>query len=212
VTASGVCVLGGSFDPPHETHARIARACLAHLPIDRVLVVPAAQNPHKRRAETAPARVRLRLCELAFAGVPGVEVSDVEVERGAPSYTVDTLRALRDQLPAGAQLYFVIGADNLRKLPTWHRHHEALALAQFVVAPRAGSPVTAAALAGLDLTADEVRGLLSHVLPLTGDSVSASAIRARLRRGEPAGGDVAPAVAAEIARLGLYRPECPPGC
>ena len=199
----GLGVLGGTFDPPHQSHVRLARAALAHLPIQELLVIPAGDHPHKQGRGTSPAAHRLAMCELAFADVVGARVDDREVRRAGLSFTVDTLAELRSQQPA-RQLFFLIGSDNLRLLPTWRDHHRILRLATVVTYPRAGFAVGPEALAGLDLDAAERQTLLRHQLPLPADAVSSTAIRATLARGEVCP-DVAPAVAAYAARHHLYR-------
>lgn len=179
----GLAVLGGSFNPPHHTHLRLAAAALRALPIDEVRVIPAGDHPHKRRAELASAAHRLAMCRLAFAGQPQVVVDDRELRRSGPSFTVDTLAELAAEAP-GRPLFFLIGSDNLPLLPTWHAHHRLLALATVVTYPRQGHPITASALAGLDLTADERRALLANVLDAPADDTAASDLRRRWRAGE----------------------------
>jgi nicotinate-nucleotide adenylyltransferase len=198
----GLGVLGGTFDPPHRSHERLARAALAQLPIGELLVIPAGDHPHKQGRGTSPASHRLAMCELAFAAVPGARIDDREVLRAGLSFTVDTLAELRQEHP-GRPLYFLIGSDNLPLLPTWREHHRILALATVVTYPRAGHPMDASTLAGLDLDDAERQSLLAQRLPLPADAVSSTAIRAALARGEDCP-DVAPGVAAYALRHRLY--------
>ncbi|MBX3462437.1 MAG: nicotinate (nicotinamide) nucleotide adenylyltransferase [Planctomycetes bacterium] len=179
----GLAVLGGSFNPPHQTHLRLARAALRALPIDELRIVPAGDHPHKRGGDLAPAGHRLAMCRLAFADLPAVVVDDREVLRRGPSFTVDTLAELRREHP-DRPLFFLIGSDNLPLLPTWRDHHRLLALATVVTVPRRGHPVDAAGLAGLDLTAGERASLLEHVLPEPADEIAASELRRRWCAGE----------------------------
>ncbi len=179
----GVAVLGGSFNPPHRTHQLLAAAALAHLPITEVRIIPAGDHPHKRGTDMAPAADRLAMCQLAFADQPHVVVDDREVRRAGPSFTVDTLAELAASAP-GRRIFFLIGSDNLPLLPTWRDHHRLLALCTVVTYPRAGHPVTAAALNGLDLTPTERDTLLTHVLALPADAVAAADLRRRWRQGE----------------------------
>lgn len=202
--ATGIGVLGGSFNPPHQTHVRLARAALARLPIRELRVVPSGEHPHKRGGDLASAAHRLAMCRLAFAGVPGVVVDDRELRRQGPSFTVDTLAELRGEFPE-ATLYFLVGSDNLPLLPSWHQHHRLLALATIVTYPRAGHPVDAHALADLDLTAAERQALLANVLDAPADHVSASELRARWRAGERNLPDLPAAVARYLERHHVYR-------
>src|SRR5262245_42580764 len=89
----GIAVLGGSFNPPHCSHQRLAAAAFAHLPIAELRIVPAGTPPHKD-TDLAPAADRLAMCRLAFADRPGIMVDDREVRRRGPSFTVDTLQEL----------------------------------------------------------------------------------------------------------------------
>lgn len=199
----GLGVLGGTFDPPHRSHVRLARAALAELPIQELLVIPAGDHPHKQGRGTSPASHRLAMCRLAFADLAGARVDDREVRRVGLSFTVDTLAELHLEHP-DRPLYFLIGSDNLSLLPTWRDHHRILAQATIVTYPRAGHPVGPEALAGLDLDDAERAALLAHRLPLPADAVSSTAIRAALARGEDCP-DVAPAVAAYAVRHRLYQ-------
>lgn len=199
----GIAVLGGSFNPPHATHRRICTAALQHLPIDAVHVVPAGDHPHKQGRDMASAADRLAMCRLAFAGLDRVVVDDREVHRTGPSFTVDTLEELHRQDP-GRALYFLIGSDNLPLLSTWRHHHRILQLCMVVTYPRQGHPVEPGRLAGLDLSDEERRSLLAHVLPLPADALAASDVRERWRAGERSLAELCPEVAQYITTHHLY--------
>lgn len=128
-------VLGGTFDPPHVAHAIVAQDVVETLELDRLLVVPTARPPH--REARLPARLRWELVRDLFAGAPGIEVSDLELRREGPSYTVDTLAEVR-RLRAPETLYLVIGSDQFRLIETWHRYRELADLARIAVMIRAG--------------------------------------------------------------------------
>jgi len=155
-------VFGGEFDPPHLGHLAVVRTARDQLGLDRVLVVPTAQPPHREQSPT-PAEDRLRMAELAFAGEPGVEVSRIELDRAGPSYTVDTLRALA---PLG-ELVLIVGADQC-ELRGWREPDEIRRLAALAVAPRGGyacAPgpnVTDLAMAPVDLSSTTVRERLAE--------------------------------------------------
>ena len=200
----GVAILGGSFDPPHLTHRRIADTALVQLPVREVLVLPAGEQPLKRHRPVTPGADRAAMCKILFHGMPRVRVDDREVRRQGPSYTVDTLEELQRELP-GTPLYFLIGADNLALLPSWKDHHRILLLCTVATFPRLGHPITPAALAGLDLTVREREKLLAHVLAMEPDTVSASALRERLARGGRHLPELLPEVEAYAVRHGLYR-------
>lgn len=200
----GLGVFGGSFNPPHRTHHRLAAAALRHLPIHTLLVVPSGDHPHKRGRDMAPAADRLAMCRLAFADLPGVRLDDRELRRHGPSFTVDTLRELAAEHP-GTPLYFLVGSDNLGQLPTWREPAAILALCTLVTYPRLGHDVTPAVLDALPLPPATRAQLAAHVLPLPADAVAASDLRARWRRGERDLAELLPAVRDYIATHDLYR-------
>jgi nicotinate-nucleotide adenylyltransferase len=130
-------ILGGTFNPPHVGHLVMAQEALDQLGLDRVVLMPVATPPHKEALADPGADVRLELCELATAGAPGVAVSDLEIERGGASYTVDTLRALHEREPEHA-LTFIVGGDMAYSLPSWREPEAVLRMARLAVAERDG--------------------------------------------------------------------------
>jgi len=194
--------LGGSFDPVHEGHLHIARGAADALGLQRVLLVPAHQPPHKRDRLLAPDADRLALLRLACAGDRRLEPSDVELRRGGVSYSIDTARELLAALPAGTELCAIVGADTLADLPTWRQIGELLRLVSFCPVARAGQapdPSPLLALAGPEV----VEGIRRHVLRLPEHPASSTAVRAALLARE-APRWVPPAVLEEIRRRGLY--------
>ena len=177
-------VFGGQFDPPHAAHLALARAAIDQLGLDRLIVVPTARPPHRPAPLTDP-ETRLRMAQAAFAGMPRVEVSRMELDRPGPSYTADTLAALA---PLG-ELHLLLGADQFGALPAWHDPDRVRSLAALAVAPRDGVA-----------TGDGVTAL--RMVPV---GVSSSAIRAAVAGGaDPR--DLLPAGVAEIvSAAGLYR-------
>lgn len=130
-------ILGGSFDPIHHGHLILARAAKEELGLDRVLFIPANVSPHKTESKPATAENRLKMVELAIRSEASFEVSDIELKRPAPSYTVDTLRELKKLHPRD-ELVLLIGADNVTKFDTWREPDEIRRLAQLAVLDRAG--------------------------------------------------------------------------
>jgi nicotinate-nucleotide adenylyltransferase len=191
-------ILGGSFNPPHCGHIALARHALRELGLRRVLLMPARVSPGKPVGEEpSPAHPehRLEMCRLVAVGVEGVEACPLEIERKAPSYTVDTLRALHDEHPDTA-LTFILGADVASTLPTWHEAAAFPALAHFAVALRVGG--------GPIIELDRV-GLPIIRLHMPMIDVSSSLVRERVRRGLPVEDLVGRPVASYIAKHGLYR-------
>lgn len=196
-------LFGGSFDPIHRGHLHAARAARAAFALDRVLLMPAARSPHKKRGPDTPGELRARLIEIAIAGEPGLEVSRLELERPGPSYTLDTLRALlREREPR--ELFLVLGADNLAGLPEWRGVDELLRLARPIVVHRGGDPrALVAALAGR-LAPEHLAALEDGLVLEPAVEVSATELRAALARGEDPGEDLPPGVLDEIRARGLY--------
>ncbi|MFP4039926.1 MAG: nicotinate (nicotinamide) nucleotide adenylyltransferase [Desulfosudaceae bacterium] len=111
---------GGSFNPVHLGHVQIVRMVKKSFSLDKVIIVPSAQPPHKSSAEMAPADLRLEMTRLAFEDLPGCQVSDMELQRPGPSFTVDTVASLRAEQPAGAaSLFLIMGVDAFLELDTW---------------------------------------------------------------------------------------------
>jgi nicotinate-nucleotide adenylyltransferase len=190
-------LFGGAFDPPHAGHVALAEAAIAHFALERLVVIPTGVAPHK--LVVTPAELRCRLAEAAFESVPRVEISRWELDRGEPSYTLETTRWAREHY---GELIFLVGADQFAKLETWHRPDEVLELARLGVATRPGYPRQA-----LDAVLARLRDP-SRVdfFELEPHPVSSTEVRARIARGEPIDGLVPPAVAQLVEDLGLYRP------
>lgn len=130
---SAVGVFGGSFDPVHNGHLAIAQAALETVPLDRVIFVPARRSPLKDASPTASEADRLAMLELATRDEPRFAVSRIELDRPAPSYTVDTLEALAGE----GRLHLILGADAAAQLPRWRDPQRIRELATLLVARRA---------------------------------------------------------------------------
>jgi nicotinate-nucleotide adenylyltransferase len=191
-----VGLLGGAFDPPHLGHVELARDAFSRFDLEELVVVVTGRPPHKL-VETG-AETRLRLAEAAFSGRDGVEVSRWEVDRGEPSYTVDTVRWANKRW---GDVAFVVGADEFCGFLDWKDPDGVLEHAQLLVASRPGFPQERLdrVLAGLERP-DRVEFFELQPLP-----ISSREIRARVGRGEPIDLLVPPAVAELIEELGLYR-------
>lgn len=212
--ARRIGVFGGTFDPIHIGHLRCAEEAREQLGLDRVLFVPAADPPHKDSVVT-PAAHRLAMVRLATAGNPAFRASAIEIERSGRSYTVDTLRALRANLPAGCTLTLLLGIDAFREIGTWRDYRTLFTLADIAVwtrpPHRGGSfrallPVAARGEFCYGPARNVLRhqtGNEIHFLTVTALDVSASAIRLRLARGLSVRYLVPPAVQRYLARAQL---------
>jgi len=132
---SRFALFGGSFDPVHLGHLLVAQAAYEELHLTRLFFVPAAQSPFKPDRLPTTANQRLRLLRLALAGKTWCEIDDQEIKRGGVSYTIDTVRDYARRF-AGAELFYLIGADHVSQLPKWREAAELARLAEFVVIPR----------------------------------------------------------------------------
>ncbi len=130
-------VFGGTFDPPHIGHLLVASHVRESLGLERIILVPSATSPHKRDRVLTDPEHRLSMVRLAVAGVPHMEVSDLEVKRGGVSYTVETLQILQHE-HRGVELTLIIGMDNLADFGTWRDPEEILRIARVVVMTRPG--------------------------------------------------------------------------
>jgi nicotinate-nucleotide adenylyltransferase len=193
-------ILGGTFDPIHYGHLAIAEEARVLLQFDRVLFVPAAQQPFKHGGHVATPAQRLEMTRLACAGNPAFAVSPIEIERQGPSYTVDTLKALHKAGPG--ELHFILGTDAAVELHRWHAAHEIIALARIVAVGRPG--------VGLDRAVLD-RGLPGLAQRLTllegpGLDISSSILRGRVAAGYPIRYQTPDLVVEYITAHGLYRP------
>ena len=128
-------ILGGTFDPIHYGHLRMAQELLQALKLDEVRFIPAANPPHRDQPATSASH-RAEMLRLAIAGNPQFSLDDHELQRNGPSYTVDTLLSLREELGKGVSLSLLLGSDVFLGLTSWHRWDELLSLAHIVVAHR----------------------------------------------------------------------------
>jgi nicotinate-nucleotide adenylyltransferase len=206
IMASGVCLFGGTFDPVHHGHLIVARAVAEKLGFSRVVLIPANTPPHKPPA-CASAADRLAMVHLAVAGDELFEVSDLELDRPGPSYTLDTLQAIRPRVGAGEKLHWLIGLDSLADLPHWHHVGEVLELASILVAARPGNGGAETALAGLagKLEDRHLHRLREGLVATPLIDISSTDIRRRVREGQSIRYLVPDAVARYIADHRLYR-------
>jgi len=189
---------GGSFNPIHHGHLICARAVAEAGGYAKIVLVPSAQPPHKQIVtDMAPARDRLTMCRLAVRGNSFFEVHDVEIRRSGPSFTIDTVRQLAN--PAGQAIHWLIGADMLGMLPTWHEPLALLAEAHLVIMARGGWDFDWMALPR------PYRTLRRRVIPAPLLEISATQIRRRVANGQSINFLTPPGVAKYIQKKGLYR-------
>ncbi len=190
-------VFGGTFDPPHNGHRIVARDVAGLLELDQVLWIPAGVPPHKPENGLTDSALRLEMARATIEGEPDFAVSDLELRRRGPSYTVDTVASLAAQYP-GAALFLILGVDQYRTFAEWCRPSEILRRATLVVMDRGG---------------EEPRQMVPGVpgaeravfVSVTRVDVSSTLVRERIARGASVHDLVPAGVEAIIAREGLYR-------
>jgi len=174
-----LAVMGGTFDPIHFAHLLIAEDVRRRFRLPRVLFMPSGSPPHKDGREVTPAEERYIMALLATADNPHFEVSRLEIDRPGPSYTIDTLRALKSGLGEGAQVYFVTGADAVLEILTWHQPDAILDEATLVAVHRPGFD-----LGRLDETLGAGRASKVTVIEAPMANISSTMIRELAARGE----------------------------
>jgi len=193
-------VFGGTFDPVHIGHLIIAEEARVRMALDRVLFVPAKVSPHKLGHTFAPGRDRLRMLELAVGDNAHFLVSDVDLRREGPSFTVATLRSIGNQYGPQTRLFFIMGTDSLCGLNTWHRSQEILRLTRIIAVSRPGFNLDWPVLE------DQVPGVSSatDLLETISLGISSTDIRSRLQQGLPIRYQVPATVESYIRQHHLY--------
>jgi nicotinate-nucleotide adenylyltransferase len=211
-------LMGGTFNPVHLAHLRIAEEARDECRLERVLFIPAADPPHKPLAGEVSFARRCEMVRLAIAGNPAFELSDIEGQREGKSYSVDTIGFFHTQRP-GDKLFFIIGNDSFFEIGLWHRYAEIFRLCSLIVVERPGRPV-ADPLGALPVA---IRGEFSytdapgrlkhasgqcvHILKGRPLDISSTAIRGLVAAGSPVTRLVPPAVEAYIKSQRIYT-EC----
>ncbi len=189
-------LLGGSFDPIHKAHVALALAAFEQLKLDQVQLLPAAQ-PWQRNTLGASTEDRLAMAELAAQDHPALHVNPVEILRGGPTYTIDTVR----DLPAGTQYYWILGSDQLHNFCSWNDWQEILEYVELAVAQRPGSTLETPRALQAELNRLQRRLHQIDFLPM---SISATEIRERVQRGDNISTLVPEEVAQYIDKKRLY--------
>ena len=190
-------IFGGTFDPPHNGHLALARACMKELALDELLFVPAAQNPLKANGPRAGAEDRLTMVALLAAGEPNTGVVDLEIRKGGRSYSVDTMADL--QLVRPAEYWFLLGADALKGFGEWKQPAKLLRLCRLGVVLRPSQADADVVMRFSEGYRDRVD--LVRMAPV---ETSSTEIRNRLAQGKTIAPYVPQAILAYIEEKGLY--------
>jgi nicotinate-nucleotide adenylyltransferase len=190
-----VGLFGGTFDPPHRAHLLVAQEALRQCELSRVVLIPNGVPPQEGKLSETK-EDRFRMVQLLVRGRRGLTASRIEIDRKGPSYTIDTIRAMKDDCPQG--LCFILGADQFLGIDTWREYRALLRSVPFVVAPRAGIPLSS--FSGAPYDEATIR-----VLDMDSVDLSSSFVRERVASGEAIESWVPRGVAAYVRSRGLYR-------
>jgi nicotinate-nucleotide adenylyltransferase len=186
-----LALFGGTFDPIHDAHLRIAREAARTFRLDKVLLIPASRPPHKEGVTRTSYEHRYRMVEIATQREPLCKASRLD-ESGGSSYSIWTIQRARADMKPGDQLYFLIGADAFAEIHTWHRWREVLSAVEFIVVSRPGA------------TFERIEGARVHRLDGLDLTISSSEVRRKLAAGEPVP-ELMPGVREYIRRNELYQ-------
>lgn len=196
-------VLGGTFDPIHIGHLKVAEEAATRLDLPRILFMPAGQPWLKLNNANAisPLPHRLEMVRLGIAGNPRFKLSTIEIERSGPTYTVDTVAQLQSQLGGGDEIFFILGWDNLSQLPQWHKPERLIEMCRLVAVPRVDFP-----LPDLPALEKELPGITGRVILFDKPriDINASEIRRRAAQGLPISDFVPAPVERYIKEHNLY--------
>jgi nicotinate-nucleotide adenylyltransferase len=210
-------LFGGTFNPVHLGHLRAAVEVAEAFTLDKLLLIPSANPPHKTTENMADASKRLEMLRLAIEGVPAFEASDVELARKGPSYTIETLRYFQGHFGRERTIHFVVGQDAFSEITTWKSFRELFVTSHFIVMARPGSKLESLdrfirAYISKDYQYDSRLHLYAHPewcsifrLDVTHLDISATMIREAVRRRRSIRFLVPPQVEEFIKRKGLYQ-------
>ncbi len=200
--SGGICIFGGSFDPVHKGHKKLALFVAERLQLKKMLIIPAGLSPFKK-STGANEEQRLTMCRLAFPE-DIFEISDVEIKRGGKSYTVDTVAAVKELYP-DEKIYLLIGSDQLLSFDRWYRYRDILSAVTLVSVSRESGIETER----LNEFADENLRPYGEckIFDFDAFEVSSSFLREKLASGDDASEYIDRSVAAYIQKEGLYKNE-----
>jgi nicotinate-nucleotide adenylyltransferase len=199
-----IALYGGTFNPIHMAHLVLAETACDVLGLKEVIFIPSKIPPHKQKRVLAPATARERMVRLAVEDNPRFTVSDIELKRRGPSYTIDTVNAFRRRVGARYEIMFLIGGDTVGELHKWHRIDELVKSCLFVPLSRPGVVLPTVDQLARKLGEKEARGILDRMIEMPRLDISASDIRSRVAEGRSIRYLVPDVVATCIAADGLY--------
>ena len=197
-----VGVYGGTFAPPHKAHVAAAKAFMEQMKLDYLFVIPTNLPPHKQVDEGDDPLMRLKMCELAFEGIDGIVISDMEITRPGKSYTYDTLKELQRE---DTRLFFLCGTDMVLTFDTWYRFEDILKMCYPVYVRRENDPIVTGRIVSKITEYYEKYGVMFRRIVTDPIELSSTDIRAKVKKGDDISDLVPPAVERFIKERGLYR-------
>lgn len=197
-------LLGGSFDPIHFGHLIVARAIREELSLDTVTFLPSRQPPHKQAKSLAAPEHRAAMVKLAIDGETGFDLSNFDLLRDGPCYSIDTIAHFRQTHP-GSELFWIIGADSLMELPTWHRAVDLIAMCIVIIAARTGDHAIDWSRLAASFGDNQARRLQQGLIQTPVIDISSTQIRGRVRTAKSIRYLVPESVRAYIEQNQLYR-------
>jgi len=198
-------LFGGTFDPIHKGHIGVAHSAVEIIGADKLVFVPARRSALKGELPAASDADRLQMIRLAITGISKFEVSDWELRRPAPSYTIETVRYFHHVLGPDAGLYWLLGADSIAELPRWYKIRELIDECFLTCMYRAGHKPPDFSHLTDTLGSDRVKKLQENIIQTPLIDISSTQIRALLIEGQDAGNMLSPGVADYIREKKLYR-------
>ncbi len=196
-----VGVYGGTFAPVHNGHVQSAKAFMEQMKLDYLFIIPTYLPPHKQIDESDDPLYRLRMCELAFAGIDGVVVSDMEIRRGGKSYTYDTLMELSRP---DTRLFLLCGTDMVLTFDTWYRFEDILKLCYPTYVRRENDPILTSRVVAKITEYYEKYGVMFRRIVTEPRVLASTDVRTAVREGRDISSMVPPAVEEFIREHGLY--------
>lgn len=195
-------IMGGTFDPIHYGHLVAAEGARHRFQLDKVIFIPAGRPPHKTVREISHPHHRWIMTELAVASNPFFDASTLEVDRPGYSYTIDTVRQVRELYPE-VEVFFITGADAVLEILSWKQVDELLNMCWFIAATRPGYPLGNLKRRLSGITPGQIRRIIPMEVPAL--AISSTDIRSRVREGRPIKYLLPEPVEAYILNKGLYR-------
>ena len=200
-----IALFGGTFDPVHLGHTAVVAAAVKHIGADRAIFIPAKYSPIKERNPIASDGERLEMVKLAIEGFPKFDVSDYELKKEGPSYTIETVKYFQDQYGRNALIYWLMGTDVIEELTYWYKVNELIDLCHLSVMYRAGFPAPDFSRFSGILGQQRVEKLQGNVVPTPLVAISSTEIRKRIEAGEDISSMVSLTVLIYIRSHNLYR-------